>query len=139
VADERYDDGARDGVATQDDPEGDQPTQPVDPAYEGTMDRDYQVYPPRLPGATMMDGATEAAQRAAGLSRTPETKEFFRSSEFFVWGLTAFLVLVAALFSGALNATRAWTLVAVLSAAYIVSRGISKAGTARGWEERLPD
>jgi hypothetical protein len=37
--------------------------------------------------------------------------------------------LIAAALSDSLNDVRAWTLVAVIGSAYIVSRGIAKSGT----------
>jgi hypothetical protein len=76
----------------------------------------------------------EAGERVAEAVRTPETKEFFRTSEFALWVLSTLGVLIA---SGAIigfDATAAWTFVTILSAGYILSRGISKAGIARGYE-----
>jgi hypothetical protein len=70
--------------------------------------------------------------------KTPETKEFFKTSEFVVWALTVIGILIAAAVvtegDGAdFAASRAWLYVAIVSAAYIVSRGIAKAGTRRGY------
>ncbi|HEX2258400.1 MAG TPA: hypothetical protein VHJ40_01470 [Actinomycetota bacterium] len=80
---------------------------------------------------------SEAGERVAEAVRTPETKEFFRTSEFLLWLLATLGVLIA---SGAIEgfgATAAWTFVTILSAGYMLSRGISKAGVARGHELAL--
>ena len=69
--------------------------------------------------------------------KTPETKEFYKTSEFLVWGLTVLGILVAAALVGGDNdqflADEAWKYVAWVSIAYIVSRGIAKAATRRGY------
>lgn len=70
--------------------------------------------------------------------RTPETKEFFKTSEFVVWALTVIGVLVAGatISSGptgdVMRADLVWKLIVGISAAYVISRGISKAATRRG-------
>jgi hypothetical protein len=64
--------------------------------------------------------------------RTPETKEFFKTSEFGVWVLGIVgILLAAAVAADVLDAIRAWTLITALSSGYIISRGLSKAGTHR--------
>ena len=70
--------------------------------------------------------------------KTPETKEFFKTSEFFVWALTVVGILISALTvsegdGSDFGAAQAWLYVALVSFAYIISRGISKAGTRRGY------
>ena len=71
--------------------------------------------------------------------KTPETKEFFKTSEFIVWGLTvAFILIAAGVVSGDNDnfvAQDAWKYVAWVSVAYIISRGLSKAGTRRGHDD----
>ena len=81
-------------------------------------------------------GGGDFAQTVQRAVRTPETKPFFLTSEFLVWVITVVSVLIAAAVtkrgdSGAdvLPGGLAWTLVTVIGFAYIVSRGISKAGT----------
>jgi hypothetical protein len=78
--------------------------------------------------------------------KTPETKEFFKTSEFMVWLLTSAAILIASAIIGgddnagdAFGASHAWTLIAVVSFAYIISRGISKAGTKRGYGDAPGD
>jgi hypothetical protein len=57
-----------------------------------------------------------------------ETKPFFLTSEFWVGVLTVVALLVATSADN-YDAPRAWTLVAVVASAYIVSRGLAKAGS----------
>lgn len=85
-------------------------------------------------------GAGERAADAVGAVgrhiHTPETKAFFKTSEFAVWTLTVIGLLIAGAIvdasNGSTDAFRAntvWTLITIVSFAYIISRGISKAGT----------
>ncbi len=78
--------------------------------------------------------ADEAADRFMEEVRTPETKEFFRTSEFLMWLLGVAGVLVASAYEDGFGTGPAWILIAVLSSGYILSRGLAKAGTARGWD-----
>jgi hypothetical protein len=60
---------------------------------------------------------------------TSETKPFFLTSEFLV---LAAIVLGLAIAMGVLdtfNASRGWLLITIIGAAYMVSRGLAKAGT----------
>jgi CBS domain-containing protein len=67
--------------------------------------------------------------------RTPETKPFFTTSEFWVWLITIICIVVAGAVVGngdhhdVLRANLVWILFTAVSISYIVSRGISKAGT----------
>jgi len=87
------------------------------------------------PGAG--ERAGDAAQALGRHIHTPETKPFFKTSEFAVWLLTVIGVLIAGAVVDTSNgqqadvfrADKVWTLIAVVSFAYIISRGISKAGT----------
>ena len=58
-----------------------------------------------------------------------ETKLSFKTTEFWAMGGVIAAVLVAAAVSDSLGDVRAWTLVTVVAAAYIVSRGLAKAGS----------
>jgi hypothetical protein len=78
--------------------------------------------------------AGELAQAVGRHVRTPETKPFYKTSEFLVWTLAVISVLIAgAVIDGGdtdtLRAGTVWTLVIVISFGYVISRGISKAGT----------
>lgn len=93
-------------------------------------------------GPGLGDRAAQAANVVGRHVKTPETKEFFKTSEFVVWGLTVLAILTAGAVIGDnggaddnLKAGLVWTLVAATSIGYIVSRGISKAGARRGYGE----
>jgi hypothetical protein len=62
---------------------------------------------------------------------TPETKEFFKTSEFAVWALTSFAILIASAIVDIFDARDAWNLITYMTAGYMVSRGLSKIGTRR--------
>jgi hypothetical protein len=122
------------------------PTEPVPPAGAQGYGGPPQAYGAPPAGAYGAHGGQEhrgAADQAAEFARrhirTPETKEFFKTSEFLVWLLTAACVLIAGLAADDYGATTAWTLVTALSFAYIVSRGIAKSGTRRADPERFGD
>ena len=120
-----------------------QPPQPPQPGYgdpqgyggQGYGGQGYggQGYDQPSPGAG--ERAAQVAHRIDRHIRTPETKPFYKASEFMVW----LLVTIGLLIAGAvvdngdhgdvLRANTVWILITILSFAYIISRGISKAGT----------
>lgn len=59
-----------------------------------------------------------------------ETRRAFKTTEFFVFVATVALVILVG-YSGddSLETERIWTLVTILASAYMVSRGIAKAGS----------
>ena len=57
-----------------------------------------------------------------------ESKWAILTTEFWTMVVLIVLILLAAAVSDALQAGRAWTLIAVVGAAFILSRGIAKAG-----------
>ena len=71
------------------------------------------------------------ADQFLGYGRRPftETKPFFLTSEFLAFVFLTAGVLIAAAVSDNLDAPRAWLIAGFVTAAYIVSRGIAKAGT----------
>jgi hypothetical protein len=71
------------------------------------------------------------ADQWVGYGRRPwaETKPFFLTSEFLTLVVAVVGVLVAAAIVDDFEARWAWTLVTALCAAYMLSRGIAKAGT----------
>jgi hypothetical protein len=99
-----------------------------------------QDYPPGYdPYGRQQQGHDRAAEFEAFNRRhirTPETKEFFKTSEFMVWVLTCVLLGIAAATSDAFDGGRMWLYLTIASAAYILSRGIAKAGTRRGEPDR---
>ena len=74
-------------------------------------------------------GGPDVGEFARRHIRTPETKEFFKTSEFGVWLLTIIGVMIAGLSADDIEPSLVWTFITVLSFAYIISRGIAKAGT----------
>lgn len=67
--------------------------------------------------------------RAQRVVSHDETKSSFKTSEFFAMlGIVA-AILIAAATADNFDAPRAWTLVAVVASAYIVSRGLAKSGS----------
>ena len=64
-----------------------------------------------------------------------ETKLSFKTTEFWAMAGAIAAVLVAAAISDSLDDVRAWTLVTVIAAAYIVSRGLAKAGSRYSGDE----
>jgi hypothetical protein len=71
--------------------------------------------------------AEEAGERATGTH--DETKWALLTTEFWAMALLIVAILISAAISDSLNDRRAWLLVTIVGAAYIVSRGIAKAGT----------
>jgi hypothetical protein len=73
---------------------------------------------------------TRLPDRPRGLDPR-ETKPFYLTSEFLLAALTILALLIAG-YAGddSLDTWRTWLLVTVVAAAYIVSRGIAKAGSA---------
>ena len=58
-----------------------------------------------------------------------ETKLSLKTTEFWAMGGVIAAILAAAAVSDSLGDVRAWTLVTVVAAAYILSRGLAKAGS----------
>ncbi len=71
--------------------------------------------------------AEEVGARATGAH--DETKWAPLTTEFWAMVILIVALLIAAAVSDSLNDRRAWLLVTIIGAAYIVSRGIAKAGT----------
>jgi hypothetical protein len=70
-------------------------------------------------------------RRTEAMRQFTETKAFAKTSEFFVWALAVAATLIATYADNddALHNDKGWLYVAILSAAYIVSRGLAKSGT----------
>ena len=79
----------------------------------------------------------ERAERVEDVAETPavhdETKWGPLTTEFAAMVVFIIAILIAAAVSDSLGDVRAWTLVAAVGSAYIVSRGIAKAGTRHAW------
>lgn len=63
------------------------------------------------------------------------SRGFFATGEFAVLAAAVLAVLIAAAVADGFGVERAWTLVTVLAAAYIVSRGIAKLGRHRDGDD----
>ena len=77
------------------------------------------------------EGGPGFADQFLGYGRRPftETKPFFLTSEFLAFVFLVAGVLIASAVTDNLDAPRAWLIAGIVTAAYIVSRGIAKAGT----------
>jgi hypothetical protein len=67
-------------------------------------------------------------RRSAEYTQPKETKTFSKTSEFFVWLGTVAAILIADWQLESFNDDTAWTLVAVVSVGYMLSRGLAKSG-----------
>jgi hypothetical protein len=65
----------------------------------------------------------------ARVKRGDETKNAFKTTEFFAMVAVNAAILVAAYVSDSLHDVRAWTLVAAVTIGYMVSRGLAKSGS----------
>jgi hypothetical protein len=98
--------------------------QPYDRRYED-YDRDYRDDRRRHRPAI----GEEASRFAHRYLHTPETKDFFRTSEFFLTILLVVALMVGAAANDFFDAEDMWPLVTLGISAYVISRGIAKAGT----------
>ena len=78
--------------------------------------------------------STRARTSGGGLAawESNETKPSWKTTELLVLAAAVAGVLIAAAIADNLDARQAWTLVTILAAGYMISRGIAKAG-ARHW------
>jgi hypothetical protein len=74
------------------------------------------------------DGASRFARQHI---RTGETKEFFKTSEFFVALAAATALIIAAAVQDTFDAPGMWRMFTAIAVAYILSRGIAKAGSSK--------
>jgi hypothetical protein len=76
---------------------------------------------------------TERARKGTSLhvsGRTShETKNAFKTTEFFAMVGVIGAILIASAVSDSLGDVRAWTLVAAVAIGYMISRGLAKSGT----------
>jgi len=82
-------------------------------------------------GAQGHQGEPGFADQFLGYGRRPfsETKPFFMTSEFLAFLFAVAGVLIASAVTDNLDAPRAWLIAGIVTSAYIVSRGLAKAGT----------
>jgi hypothetical protein len=67
-----------------------------------------------------------------GQSRRRREKPFFATSEFLTMVAAIAAIAIAAAVADDFGAQRAWTLITIAAAAYIISRGLSKIGRGDG-------
>jgi hypothetical protein len=60
---------------------------------------------------------------------TTETKQAFKTTEFWAMAGLIVAILIASAVSDSLDDVRAWTLVAAVGIGYMISRGLAKSGT----------
>ncbi len=79
---------------------------------------------------TRTDSGVSMRASSPSVSRSQdETKLSLKTTEFWAMGGVIAAILIAAAVSDSLGDVRAWTLVTVVAAAYIISRGLAKAGS----------
>jgi hypothetical protein len=95
--------------------------------------------------ATGRGAARTVARRADVRVLAAETKHSSRTTEFYAYVAATIGVLVAGLVTKAgnghddrLTAADTWLIVGILTAGYMVSRGLAKAGTVAPYEEGEP-
>jgi hypothetical protein len=78
---------------------------------------------------------------SSGVRRVTETKSFAKTSEFFVWALAAAATLIAtyAKESDSLQPRQGWLYVAILSAGYMLARGLAKSGSHEPYTQHRDD
>jgi hypothetical protein len=79
-----------------------------------------------VPGEGPDYALEEVGEKVAGLH--DESKWGVLTTEFWTMVVVAAAVLIATAISDTLQDTRGWLLITILAAAYIVSRGVAKAG-----------
>jgi len=77
------------------------------------------------------DGRATDSDRSVRFRDFTETKAFYKTSEFIVWLVAAAAILIVTYMDGndSLSSWHGWLLVAILSSAYMFSRGIAKSGS----------
>lgn len=66
---------------------------------------------------------------------TTETKSAYKTTELIVYVVAVLAVLVAAYIVDGYNATEVWTHFTYLSVAYMISRGLAKAGSREPYQD----
>jgi hypothetical protein len=77
------------------------------------------------------------ARAPVNVRRLTETKAFYKTSEFIV--MLAAVVGVAIALNKNLTAWHGWLLITILASAYMLSRGVAKAGSYEPYTERRDD
>ena len=72
---------------------------------------------------------TGTAPRGVVARLTTETKQAFKTTEFWAMAGLIVAILIASAVSDSFGDRRAWTLVAAVAIGYMISRGLAKSGT----------
>ena len=80
--------------------------------------------------------ATDSIRVRNRSTATDETKASLITTEFWAMVVSIIAILIAAAVSDSFDDVRAWTLVAVIASAYMISRGIAKAGSRHHSDDR---
>jgi hypothetical protein len=116
-------------------PQGPPPGYPQQQGYDPRQQGYAPPYGGQHEGPGFSERASDVAATVGRNIRTPETKPFYMTSEFLVWFVCVLGVVIAGAVVGngdhgdTLRANTVWILITVISFGYIISRGISKAGT----------
>ncbi len=108
-------------------------TRPMNRPMQEAPQRAAMQETPTRPMPMMEDGRRERMP-----SPGTETKQSFLTTEFWIYVAAVAVVVIAAFWPGAAtnglninNPTQAWWYLTILTGAYLLSRGLAKAGTAR--------
>ena len=74
-------------------------------------------------------GGYETPRTQGPRVRSTETRKSFRTTEFFAFVVVSALIMLSAYTQEAFDVDQAWTLVAIITSFYMLSRGIAKAGS----------
>jgi hypothetical protein len=86
------------------------------------------------PGASTHNRYDDVRGPARVESHTTETRRSIATSEFWAFLVACAAILAAAYTDEAFDVDHAWTLVAGVTGAYLLSRGIAKAGSRESYE-----
>ncbi|WBB70152.1 hypothetical protein [Micromonospora sp. WMMD812] len=107
-------------------------TRPMNRPAAEIQNRQSMQETPTRPMPMVGDGHREPMPAQTGT----ETKQAFLTTEFYIYAVAVAAVVVAAFWGGAAtnglninNPVQSWWIIAALTAAYLVSRGLSKAGS----------
>jgi hypothetical protein len=73
-------------------------------------------------------------ERASSSREMTETKSAYKTTELIVYVVAVVAVLLAAFIVDGYNATEVWTHFTYLSVAYMISRGLAKAGSGEPYQ-----
>ncbi len=95
---------------------------------------------PRTDDRSGRDHAGTALRHDNGRRLSTETKASFKTTEFFAWIAVLAGILIAAAMvdesnGGGFGAKQAWLYATILTSAYMVSRGLAKAGSREPYDE----